>query len=606
MFETRVIPPGLLSAYRSLVRIAYLVLPGSRRDQRRLYQAHRVVAEALPGREAEFSETAYAEVRLNVLRGALRPRRYVRARPSWVRMLPAIGFGDDVALFGALDELPSETRAAYALAFLEGLEPSVVRDLLVECGVGEPATAIAEAAELGRRLEMSREHQERLLDRPPFDPTIVRVYARPTTAHRGRRIAAAGAAVGLFAAVLLQVRPFEGGTGSETPGARAANASDVQRLSAQTWRARFRLDLGAWNARGGLRGDDALVDRALDAWTTAPKSRARDGASGAPPLGEPQLLYADRVDGADVVLLYEEPRVVRYTERAGERAVDIHPAPKAGAADWPALRLTEGGDGVRYLLPPWVTSAATADLGDRAPDWNGVRTEGGVTAPVPQNGRGSCPVDTVMRLRAPDVAHGRPYTVLDTGSFATAHVGSMPPPPADIRRTGPHELTDESAFGLWSVLACRTDIPDKAVESATMWEFADYELPGGGSARWVCTRFGYPDGTGRARMTLLATTGDRTEAVDVGTRENGWDCSNLSRRVAGGTWWRADSGRWHYLAAASRDARVIRAEGGAEGEEDGTALTIPGPKDGDRPAEEVELSAVGPDGNPMTVFGGAG
>ncbi|PSK97483.1 hypothetical protein CLV63_108204 [Murinocardiopsis flavida] len=605
MFETRVIPPGLLGAYRSLVRIAYLVLPGSRRDQQRLYQAHRVVAEALPGREAELSESAYAEVRLTVLRRALSPRRRVRSRPSWVRMLPAIGFGDDVALFGALDELAPETRAAYALAFLERLEPSVVRDLLVECGVGEPATAITEAAALGRRLEMSKEHQERLLDRPPFDPTIVRVYARPTTAHRGRRVAAAGAALVLCAGALLVVGRYGGGFDA-APAARADGATDARSVPAGTWRERFRLDLGAWNARGGLRGDDALVRRALKAWGDAPASRAHGGASDAPPMGEPHLLFAGEVDGSDVVVLYEEPRVVRYIERGDTRRADIHPAPGAGAANWPALRLTEGADGVRYLLPPWVTSAATAELADSAPDWAELATEGGVTEPVRPNGGAKCAVDSVLRLRAPGVAHGQPYTAVDTGSFATAHIGAMPPPPAEIRRLGPHELTDEASFQLWSKIGCRTGIPDESVETATAWEFAEGELPGGGRARWVCTRLGYADGDGRARMTLLATTGDGTEAVDVGTRDNGWDCSNLGRRIAGGTWWRADSGRWHYVAAASRDALVIRASGGADGEEEGQTLAIAGPKDGDRPGAAVELAATGPDGEPMTVFGTGG
>ncbi|WP_150255029.1 hypothetical protein [Nocardiopsis deserti] len=180
------------------------------------------------------------------------------------------------------------------------------------------------------------------------------------------------------------------------------------------------------------------------------------------------------------------------------------------------------------------------------------------------------------------------------------------PDPAVVRVSGrgPHEVLDaDSGFGLWGLAACAGEAPAEPVRTATAWEFARQELPGGGTGRWVCVCYGAHDSDDLARTVLVTDTDGGTDTVVAGERAGGWECSNLDRQVAAGTWWQAEDGRWHYLAAASREADRISAEGGASGStEGGEALSVEGPEGGEPPAEEVGLVAMDVRGEEMTVF----
>ncbi|GLU46673.1 hypothetical protein [Nocardiopsis ansamitocini] len=606
MSTGRNIPPGQMRAYRDLARIAYLVLPGRSPDQGRLYQAHRIVTAVLAGR-GDLDPGDYDVFRVRVLRRALRPKRWWQRRTAWLRMFPATGFSDDIALFAALDELTPQGRAAYVLSRIEQIPPDEVRDVLQRSGAVAPDAAITEAAGVGGRLAASETEQDRLLERPPFDPTIVRVYGRRSSARPTAAAATVGVALILVAIVAIpQVR---GGTvlRHETGAApAAAHSTQVRVLAAQTWRERFELDLSAWDARGDLLDDDRLVQRALAAWygieEPGSAGRGREGAEALAPSAAPLLLFAGEVDGHRVVLLHDAPRLARYVEGADRAAVEVFPEPGNGVANWPAVRLLATDEGVRFLLPPWVVQAETAPLAEDGPQWSSLRIDDGVTDHVPTVREPGCARGQILRLRAPDVAHGQPYTVMDGGWSSTSHIGYMPPPPAEIRRLGPHELTgDPTGFKLWGELDCVLPPLDRPARTSTVWEFAVTDLPGGGSGRWTCTRFGFADGTGSAVVTLLASQG-RTRQVEVATHENGWDCSNLSRQVAAGAWWQDDDGAWHYLAGASRDAVSIRVEGAVTGTGEGPQLAVTGPPAGEKPAGAVTVTAVNAEGQKMTVF----
>ncbi|MER6626515.1 hypothetical protein ABT326_40720, partial [Streptomyces sp. NPDC000931] len=130
------------------------------------------------------------------------------------------------------------------------------------------------------------------------------------------------------------------------------------------------------------------------------------------------------------------------------------------------------------------------------------------------------------------------------------------------------------------------------------------ELPGGGEGRWTCVRFGAHDGGGLARAVLVTRTDEGTRTVVAGERDGGWSCSNLDRQVAAGTWWQDDGSRWHYLAAASREAASLTVAGGAEGAaDDGEGvLAVSGPRSEEPPGGEVDLTALDAHGEEMTVL----
>lgn len=588
--------------YRNLVLLSFLTLSGSRPPHGLLEHAHRLVTGALPRGRRRPRPQAYPRVRRRVLRRSLRPRRWhLRGGAAGLHLSPVDGSGGEARLLEGLEGLDTRERAAYGLLRVEGLSAEEAAALLSSVGVRDASGAVA------RALEAGGEH------RLP-DPTVVRVSGRGPLLER-RALAAVAVLAGL-ALVALSLGTARTVAPVLSPGPAPVALADAP--DGQVWRERFRLDLTAWHPRGDAVGDEQLVQRALRAWSahsaeggadagpvrgrTAGVAARAAGDSAVPAPRAPRLVFAGDVDGQEVVLLHDAPWVARYTDDGSRERVEVFDEPGNGVANWPALRLADTAEGTRYLLPPWVTEAAYAPLGGQEPDWTDLAHGDGVTGPVPSDER--CGVGPALRLRAPEVAHGQPYTAIDLGGQDTAHLGYMPPPPGEIRRLGPHEVLDaDSGFGLWGLAACAGEPPAEPVRTATAWEFARQELPGGGTGRWVCVRYGAHDGGGLARTLLVADTDAGTDTVVAGEREGGWECSNLDRQVAAGTWWQDGDERWHYLAAASREADRISVRGAASGSaEGGEALAVEGPEGGDPPAEEVGLVAVDARGEEMTVL----
>ncbi|WP_304451445.1 hypothetical protein [Nocardiopsis sp. YSL2] len=559
--------------YRNLVLLALLTLSGRPPAHDLLQRAHRSVTAALPWGRRNPRAHEYPRVRRRVLRRALRARG--TPRRTGLRITPLDGFGTLTRALAPLDGLGPAARAGFALLRIERLDPEEAAALLRSVGVADPERALDEAGAVPDGF------------RPP-DPTVVRVSGRGAPPGRPLLLAAgaAGLALALGPVALVGSAPPEEPQGGPVSSAVTATAL----TNGQAWRESFRLDLTAWHARGGATGDDALVHEAVAAWSDRGQA-PRD----------PRLVFAGRVDGREVVVLHDAPWAARYTREGDDAEVEVFPEPAEGVANWPALRLSETAEGTRFLLPPWVTEAAWASLGTSEDGWSEAAVDDhGVTGPLPAGEH--CGTGPVLRLRAPDVAHGQPYTVIDLGGPSTAHLGYMPPPPAEIRRLGPHEVLDpEHGFDLWGEAACAGDAPRRSVVAATAWEFAEQELPGGGTGRWVCVRYGTHDGGGLARAVLVARTGEGTETITAGERRGGWECSNLDRQVVAGTWWQADDGRWHYLAAASREVADLRVSGAVDGGGEGPALAVDGPRRGDGPpAGPVTVSAVDVHGDAMT------
>jgi len=606
-------PTPFAHRYRDLVRMAYLVLPAEIDEQRRMLLAHRVVSGCLPRNppgEAE-AEERYREVRTRVLTEALGAPRY---RPvwlggwgSWLRTAPARALSDELALGAAIAAMSPQARAAYVLAQVEGLPPADVRAELTRLGVGDPEEAQRGADGLG----FDAEEQRTLLSRPALDPTIARLYGRRPWPTRPGALAAGGVAVVLLVAVggagLLYGRSSE--ASSATAAVRAATRFTT--AGDRAWRDSTRLDLSVWPARGDLTGDDVFPQAALAAWNDG-RAQGHDGADAGPPLSDPQLLYAGNVGGARVALLRDGDRVARYTVRDRRTALDVYPEGSTLPDAAGPLKLTETGAGGRYLLPPWVPSARAATLDGGSANWSPVPVHDGVTGPVPlpSTAPGGCRRATVLDLDQPEIAPGRSYTMADLGGLTMARVTYQPPPPAPVRPLGPHQIDgdDEGSpegFGIWGRLGCvAPTAPQAGVESASAWEFWSGRLPeSDDTAHWVCARYTYADGRSAAYAALLGGDAEHRWAVRTGTAHDTWDCSRLKRDLVTGTWWRAPSGHWYYVGAASRRIIVFTASGPfAPAKVHDEFLVASGPKSGGHPSGKVTLTGQNYDGQWVTVF----
>ncbi|MBE3000502.1 hypothetical protein IDM40_17595 [Nocardiopsis sp. HNM0947] len=571
--------------YRNLVLLSHLTLSGSGPASGLLERAHLLVVGALPRGRRHPRPHEYAKVRRRVLRRSLYPRRWHPRGEAGLSVIPAAGLGAESRDLDGLSGLGPAERAAYALLYVEGLDPRAAAEVLASAGADASERAVERAAQAPADAHLP-------------DPTLVRVSGRGALVQR-RHFVVVGVvgAVLLLGAGLTAADPV-----TDTGGPEAALPQTAHAETDPVWDERFTLDLTAWHARGEAAGDEGFTGRALDAWA---ERSVQEGSVAAP--SEPSVLYAGQVDGSDVVLLHDAPYLARWVEdEDGQESLGVFDAPENGVANWPALRLTENGDGVRYLLPPWVEEASTARFDEPGQGWNDLEhDEKGVTAAAPDPEQ--CEAGPVLQLRAPEVAHGEPYTAVDMGGPGTAHLGYMPPPPEEIRRLGPHEVLDtEHGFDLWADLACSGAPPEGQISTATAWEFAEQELPGGeGTGRWTCVRYGTRDGSGLARAVLVTEGGDGSARTTVaGERENGWDCSNLNRQIVAGTWWQDTDDAWHYLAAASREAAEITARGEVSGSEEDTTLAVEGPASGEQPSGGVEVSAVDGRSEEMTAFDG--
>ncbi|MQS06606.1 hypothetical protein FNX48_005270 [Streptomyces sp. IF17] len=659
----------MIEHYDRLVRLGYLVLPSSLGHHRRVIAAHGITQAALPrgrivrvgggvpspraaGRDGAAGgapeEPAYTYVRQRVLRAALdagRPPRIAgREFPLLTRVAPRRPGGILPRVFGLrflphpagaagtvpeqeLTAAASPTRAAFALRYLEGLDPEVTRRLLEEADIGEniARAAVRAADALAGRVSGAESDgaagaagagkpgptAAEVLPVP--DPCLLR--AGPTDlVRRRRRTRTALVSAGVLALIagLMAVQPGDGG--SRAPGAAATDPSLLLRADAGAWERAGRLDFTSWPARGPAARDRELLDRVLAAWTS-PDSRVTisttRGTDPGPPAGPPRLLYAGEVDGAVVVLMHDGLRLMRYAEAAGAgggpAVLDLARTDGAHGAMASAVVLNRGEGTVRYLTAPWVSSALVRDLRETGDEGRPVAVDGhGATDALPTPaGDTECGAYPVLEFTTADPAGPGPYPMADLGELTPVQLTSGAP------GADPDASPDERDREVWASTACHlSTLAGSGVRTVGVWEFARQELPGGGeSAGWVCTRadtwrtagsrtlvqFQPPratDGTGSG------DDGPATPGAVVARAEEGPECGPRSPHVLAGGLWQAPDGEWYLLAAGSEEVARISATGGVSGEVMGRTMILPA-----EPGVETELTARLEDGGEMRALG---
>ncbi|MEK8169598.1 hypothetical protein NKH77_06655 [Streptomyces sp. M19] len=148
---------ALVEHYARLVRLSFLVLPSGLGRHRGVLAAHGQVQRALPVRfrpdAGERVRTAAPPSPARLPRGHRRPNRPTFAAPGLgLRLFPGTGEAEELALARALSSLSPAGRAAYALRHLERLADGPAERLLARVGVADPAAALAQAAEVERRI----------------------------------------------------------------------------------------------------------------------------------------------------------------------------------------------------------------------------------------------------------------------------------------------------------------------------------------------------------------------------------------------------------------------------------------------------------------------
>ncbi|MFF3780340.1 hypothetical protein [Streptomyces sp. NPDC001933] len=603
---------ALVEHYPRLVRLGYLVLPPSLGSHRRVLKAHALAQRCLlSGRRAGAGagggdpvprgpggaavvDPPYALARRRVLRAALAAGRRARL-PSllplvWgLRLFPHSGGSDGLALENALSALSGPGRAAHALRGLEGLTDAEARRVLADAGVADPYAALAQAA--GVPVPHA------LLGSPEFDPCSLQ--ARPPDLLRRRRhaMAALTAVAALLVCGALLGLPGHGWgrgavsgprDGRETAAEQALDPGRLSRVSATFWQRSPRTDFTSWPTRGSRTGDTRLLRRALRVWARpdgAVRSSATPGTPVGPPMGAPQLLYAGEVDRVTVVLFHDGLRIVRYAEprdggRGGGAALDFARVDGADRATAAALIVARGGDRIRYLTAPWVSSVSVRDL--LAPDAGRrplPRRADGVTAALnsPATAR-DCRVWEAIEVRDGPAAR----LMADLGELVPARLTSGPP-------SAPHDVAGWAERDSWARTACLLPVVrSRGVRSVNSWQYAEQLLPeGGGSARWLCTRAETWRGTGsrvlaqfQAPSAPAVATGGPPGAV-AARAEDSPACGMRAPRVLAGVLWKSQGGRWYVLAAGSEQFASLTASGGVEARSDSRLLAVPA-RAGDR------------------------
>ncbi len=626
----------LVEQYPRLVRLAYLTLPDSLGRHTRVLLAHKAVQRALP-RPGTPTGTAPAEagtdepdppdphltlVRTRVLRATLAPTRPAAGtwarigRPPvppfvWgLRLWPPAGGIDEAAQ--TLSGAPAPVRAAFVLHHLDDLTQDQAVRLLGRAGAADPAGAVRDALALpvGEGLLQA-------LRRPEFDASVV--SARPTDLLRRRRRArACWAALATLALALTALSVHGSPTGPDVRPAAGPAASGVldparlQRVPAEAWADTARVDFTAWPARGGRTGDRDLLARALRTWAapgTTPVT-TMPGTTAEPPARAPQLLYAGDLDGRAVVLLRDGDRVVRYGETttgSGGRTLDVTRTDDAGVTTAAALTLSRapGGASARYLLAPWIATAATRDL-LRAGDTAHTLTVAadGVTAPaaVPPAG-GACASWPVLELTSSTrIVEKHSFVLTDLGALSPVHLTYTPLPdgPAAPARQ-PREATGPEARAAWAPLACRLgELRAGAYRAVNVWDFAAARLPdGAGRAVWSCTRASGWAGPGDVTVRLRLETGT---PQDVARARSTAACGRFGQHLLAGFRWRSPAGRWYLLAAGSRQVTGITATGAVRAGAADRTLAAPWPG----PDGPVSLTGTLAGGGTVTALDGAG
>lgn len=591
---------ALVEHYPRLVRLAYLVLPPSLGRNRRVVTAHSLTQRALPrGRTGAAptipaqstgrdSDPGYAFLRLRVLRTALEAGLPLR-RPAWpkrsqlppllpqvwgLRLFPRSGGADELALDQQLSALSGPARAAYVLRGLEKLTDGEVRDVLTAAGVEDAEDALEEAGTVPA--------QAALLESPEFDPCSLQ--ARPTDLMRRRQhtkaALAAGAALLVCGALLGLPGEGWGPDGpaapsyAQNPAAEAAlDPAQLTKVPALAWQSAARTDFSVWPARGDLTGDSALLRRALAVWARPGEKVTVSATPGTPsggPAGAPQLLYAGTVDTARVVILYDGLRIARYaepTDGTAGAALDFSRVDNATRAEASAVVLSRADGNVRYLMAPWVRTAAERDLLKPGAGAMDLTVTEGVTSPMASpttQQTGTC--SSWNALQVTDSAGTRLLTDLSELVPARLTTG---------RPGATKDVTGAQALHTWAPYSCWLGaLRSAGVRTVNAWSFAQQTLPDGtGTADWVCTRAETWRGGGERVLAQFRTPGTPQAAV-VAKAQNVPACGQRDPHVLAGVLWKAQAGSWYLLAAGTRDTESIRATGGVRGSAEGSRLAV--------------------------------
>ncbi|MFC4492971.1 hypothetical protein ACFPA8_02325 [Streptomyces ovatisporus] len=623
---------ALVEHYPRLVRLAYLVLPPSLARQRRVLAAHSLVQRALPrSRDAaatgplppQRSHGAAAgtgdatgtgdgtsgrtgpagEVCLwlaaRMLSEALAGERTRRIGPLplprlprrpgllpqvfGLRLFPRSGGADELALDEALSEVSGAARAAYALRGLEGLADGEIHAMLGEAGVRDPAAALREAD--GIRAPAGSKDRS-LLASPEFDPCSLQ--ARPTDLTRRRQHGRAALVAAVALAVCGALLGLPGGAwgpdGAAAPpyarnpvAEKALDPGALVRVPAGTWKRASRPDFSVWPARGELTGNQALLRRALAVWARpGPQVRvsATRGTSPGPPTGPPHLLYAGRLDGAQVVVLHDGLRVARYAEPEGAEeggaVLDLARTDGADMATSAALVVSRSDSNVRYLTAPWVTGAAETDL--LQPDDSGRalrREHDGVLASLtgPRVSRDCSRWPGLMLTSETDSGRPKKRLYTDLGELPAVRLTYGSP------RRKAREATGERARTRLAHTSCgmRT-LVGSGTRSVNTWRFKQQSLPESeGIASWTCTRAETWRGEGAQALGGFQPPADESDepatltarAVDTPS------CGKREPNVVSATRWKSQAGNWYVLAAGSSKVTGIKAKGRGEGSPSG-------------------------------------
>lgn len=609
---------ALVEHYPRLVRIAYLVLPSSLGQGRRVLTAHAVVQRSLPRGDAAAApvpavpparrpegagDPGYTYVRDRVLRQALDAARPLRRRGLprraqfppllphvWgLRVFPRSGGADELALDQRLSALSGPARAAYVLRHLEKLSDRDVRQALTSAGAADPDSALADADGVadGRR-------GAELLRSPEFDACSLQV--RPTDLMRRRRHARAAvvAAAALAVCGTLLLLPGDGdGDGGDPPAARvpaveaAVDPDRLVRVAPAAWRESARRDFSVWPARGSLSFDHALLRRSLTAWAAPGESvrvTSTPGTPSGPPMGPPQLLFAGQVGAARVVVLHDGLRIVRYAETTGapgaarDASLDFARTDGADAAGSGALVAGRSRDNIRYLTAPWVRAVSVRDLLDPAGRPRPVRRDAsGLTERLPS------PVQqrACRAWQGLELSDGRTLTlVTDLGELTPAQLTYGPP-------GAPQEVTGGAARASWARTACLLPgVRAHGVRSVNSWQYARQPLPeANGTAGWVCTRAETWRGTGSRVMAQFQPPAERPGAPGtvVARAEDSPACGVREPRVLAGVLWQSRAGQWYVLAAGSSQLVSVGVAGsGVEGGATGHVVAVRS-REGSRP-----------------------
>jgi hypothetical protein len=215
--------------YMNLVRLAYFVLPATGRRQYRLAIAQRIVDLSLPPRawnDRRIRDTAYAPIRIRVLRRAMDPPRRLRVGLGRrLRNLPPAVPGTPEAL-AALDPA---VRAAYVLRRVESLPRHAVRDQLVDMGVVD-AMAVVDVADAVPELPLPRVVPGPPLRRRSLLPVVaagVVTVAAVATAETGT-FAGQDAQRGRHAPAVSSTRPAPAVAKSARPKRPAVRVTTVE------------------------------------------------------------------------------------------------------------------------------------------------------------------------------------------------------------------------------------------------------------------------------------------------------------------------------------------------------------------------------------------